>query len=142
VPVGKNLVEVVKNLEASDGFFRTAYWDYGQWSIGYGTRSQKGEVIDQAEADKRLESELAMHRGRVETITAQLGMKLTPHEADALTSFDFNTGRLEQLLAGGTRSKAEIADKMLLYRNADGQRMKGLENRRAAERALFLNGYK
>lgn len=142
VPVGKDLTEVVKNFEASDGFYRTAYWDVNQWSIGYGTKAKEGEVIDQAEADRRLASELAMHRGRVETITSQLGIKLTPNEADALTSFDFNTGRLEQLLAGGTRSKAEIADKMLLYRNADGQRMRGLENRRAAERELFLNGYK
>lgn len=141
-PVGKNLTEVVKNFEASEGFFRTAYWDVNQWSIGYGTKAKEGEVIDQAEADRRLAEELAMHRKRVEDQTAAFGMTLNEHEKDALTSFDFNTGRLEQLLAGGTRSKQEIADKMLLYRNAGGQRMRGLENRRAAERELFLKGYR
>jgi len=144
VPVGKDLKTIVKHFEAGGapgGFHRAAYWDFGQWSIGYGTKAKKGEVIDQAEAERRLESELAMHRKRVMDFSARSGMKLAPHEIDALTSFDYNTGRLEQLTAGGTRSKEEIAEKMLLYRNADGQRLRGLERRRQAERTLFLKGY-
>jgi GH24 family phage-related lysozyme (muramidase) len=60
---------------------------------------------------------------------------------DALTSFDYNTGSIRKLLANGTRTKAEIAEKMLLYIKADGERLTGLERRRAAERHIFLNGY-
>jgi GH24 family phage-related lysozyme (muramidase) len=144
VPVGKDLKTIVKHFEAGGapgGFHRAAYWDFGQWSIGYGTKAKKGEVIDQAEAERRLESELAMHRTRVSNYAAKIGLELSPHELDALTSFDYNTGRIEQLTGGGTRSKAEIAEKMLLYRNADGQRLRGLERRREAERTLFLKGY-
>jgi len=141
VPVGKNLTEIVKNFEAGDGFHSKAYWDYGQWSIGYGTKAKEGEVIDQAEADKRLASELGSHRSRVEAEAAKTGLKFTPAEIDALTSFDFNTGRIETLLAGGSRTKREIADTMLLYRNAGGERLRGLENRRKAERHLFLYGH-
>jgi GH24 family phage-related lysozyme (muramidase) len=69
-------------------------------------------------------------------------MTFSPHQLDALTSFDYNTGGIKKLLANGTRSKAEIAEKMLLYVKADGNRLKGLVRRRAAERHLFLNGYK
>jgi GH24 family phage-related lysozyme (muramidase) len=69
-------------------------------------------------------------------------LDLTPAQIDALTSFDYNTGDLEQLLGGGARDKNEIASTMLLYRNdANGNRLKGLENRRKAERSLFVNGY-
>jgi lysozyme len=144
VPVGKDITTIVKHFEAGgakDGFHRTAYWDYGQWSIGYGTRSKKGEVIDKAEAERRLASELASHRARVEAEAKRLNMTFKPHEMDALTSFDYNTGSIRKLLANGTRTKAEIASKMLLYIKADGEKLTGLERRRAAERLLFLNGY-
>lgn len=144
VPKGGNLREVIKHFEAGGapgGFHQKAYWDYGQWSIGYGTKSKEGETISKAEGEKRLDAELASHRARVERATAKAGLKLEPHQLDALTSFDYNTGSIEKLLAGGTRSKAEIAEVMLLYRNAGGKRLRGLENRRAAERQLFLNGY-
>lgn len=144
VPQGKSLTEVVKHFEAGgapQGFHPEAYWDNGQYSIGYGTKARKGETITQAEAEQRLQSELSMHRDRVTREAGRLGIPLAPHELDALTSFDFNTGRIEQLLAGGKRSKAEIAEKMLLYRNSAGQRLRGLERRRRAEQQIFLNGY-
>lgn len=141
IPVGKDLTEIVKNFEAGSGFHSKAYWDYGQWSIGYGTKAKEGETIDQAEADARLSKELGMHRARVGAEAAKTGLTFTPAQLDALTSFDFNTGRIETLLANGTRTKQEIADMMLLYRNAGGERLRGLENRRKAERHLFLYGH-
>jgi lysozyme len=144
IPKGRDITEMIKHFEAGGapgGFHETAYWDYGQWSIGYGTKSQKGEKISKAEGEKRLATELASHRARVERATAKVGLQLAPHQIDALTSFDYNTGSIEKLLAGGKRSPEEIADVMLLYRNAGGKRIPGLENRRAAERHLFLNGY-
>lgn len=143
-PNGSNLLSMVKDFEAGgarDGFHRSAYWDYGQWSIGYGTKSKKGEVISKAEAESRLNAELAGHRSRVDKAAAKYGYEFSPHEKDALTSFDYNTGKLHTLLDFGNRDKSEIAEKMLLYRNADGQRLRGLERRRQAERHLFLNGY-
>jgi GH24 family phage-related lysozyme (muramidase) len=144
VPVGSNLTEIVKHFEAGGapgGFHKKAYWDYGQWSIGYGTKAKEGEVIDKAEAEKRLTSELSSHRSRVEKAVKSAGLTVSAHELDALTSFDYNTGKIQTLLAGGTRSKQEIANTMLLYRNADGKRLRGLENRRKAERHLFLYGH-
>lgn len=147
-PLGKDLLETVKTLEAGGapgGFHRAAYWDYKQWSIGYGTKSKAGEVISQAEADKRLTTELDAARKQVEEAAARYGLKFKPHELDALTSFTYNVGAgeggLKSLLKDGKRSKAEIADAMLLYRNANGERLAGLEKRRATERTIFLKGY-
>jgi GH24 family phage-related lysozyme (muramidase) len=144
VPIGKDISTVVKHFEAGgakDGFHRAAYWDNRQWSIGYGTKSKKGEVIDKAEAERRLNTELASHRARVEAEAKRLGIAFKPHEMDALTSFDYNTGSIRKLLADGTRSKAEIASKMLLYINRGSIYEDGLSRRRAAERHIFLKGY-
>jgi GH24 family phage-related lysozyme (muramidase) len=146
VPVGRDLQTMVKHFEAGGekaGFHAEAYPDGRQWSIGYGTKAVPGETITKEEAQRRLEGELAKHAARVDRIAGYL--KLKPHERDALISFDFNTGDLEKLTAKGTRSREEIAEKMLMYRNAtmNGKlvRLAGLERRRRAEQYLFLNGY-
>lgn len=145
-PVGSDLRSMVKHFEAGGekaGFHAAAYSDGRQWSIGYGTKARPGESITKEEAERRLDEELKMHAGRVDRIAGYL--KLKPHERDALTSFDYNTGELEKLTANGTRSREEIAERMLLYRNATmgGKlvRLPGLERRRLAEQYLFLNGY-
>lgn len=135
----KDLVGVVKNFE---GFYANPYGDHGQMSIGYGTRAKDGDSeIDDDEATRRLNDELAMHRDRVVAHDAKYGYKLTPHQVDALTSFDYNTGSLEQLTGGGKRTTQQIADAMLEYNKASGKKLPGLVNRRNTERDIFLNGY-
>lgn len=143
-PIGGDLKSMVKEFEAGGapgGFHSEAYEDYGQYSIGFGSKAKKGEVIDMEEAERRLDAELSEHRRIVVREAERVGIKFEGHELDALTSFSFNTGKIEQLLAGGTRSKAEIASKMLLYRKAGGKRLRGLERRRIAEAHLFRRGY-
>ena len=137
-PVGGSLREMVKSFE---GFHETAYFDHKQHSVGYGTKGKPGETITKEEAERRLDQELALHRRRVEREAERCGLTFEAHELDALTSFDFNTGKIGQLLAGGTRSKAEIASKMLLYRNASGKPLRGLQRRRMAEAKLFRRGW-
>lgn len=134
-----DLVSFVKGFE---GFNSNAYSDYGQTSIGYGTRARPGEKsITEQEAQARLNEELAMHRKRVEALNEKAGYNLTPNQLDALTSFDYNTGRLEQLTANGSRDLETIGQKIPLYNKADGQVLAGLTRRRREEAALFLNGY-
>ena len=60
---------------------------------------------------------------------------------DALTSFAYNVGNINQLTAGGTRQREEIAQKMLEYNKAGGKPLGGLTRRRQAESALFTQGY-
>ena len=142
----KNLNDMVKGFEAGgakDKFHKEAYWDYGQWSIGYGTKSFKGETITKAGADKRLSEELAVAAKGVNRYDNTY--KWEPHEREALTSFAYNVGSINELTANGTRSREEISAKMLEYKKAtvEGEKvtLKGLENRRKAEQHVFLYGY-
>tara|TARA_R110001592_G_scaffold206199_1_gene456955 strand:+ start:3828 stop:4121 length:294 start_codon:yes stop_codon:yes gene_type:complete len=64
----------------------------------------------------------------------------TENETIALTSFIFNLGKgsLDQVTAGGTRSKEEVADAMLLYTGAGGDKnIPGLVKRRQDEYDIF-----
>ncbi len=134
--------DVLSFIKGFEGFYETPYSDYGQTSIGYGTRAKRGEMsITREEADARLGSELESHRERVERVNRQAGYNFAPNQLDALTSFDYNTGRLEQLTANGTRTQEEIAQKLLEYNKADGKPLAGLTRRRAAEARLFTKGY-
>ena len=130
-----DLTNFVKSFE---GYSASAYGDYGQSSIGYGTRAKKGESrISRGEAEKRLQHELGTHKKRVIDHAAKFGYGFSPSQIDALTSFSFNTGRLAQLTDGGKRTHAEISKKIPEYRKAGGKVLKGLERRRAAEQKLF-----
>lgn len=62
----------------------------------------------------------------------------TQNEFDALVSFAYNVGNIDQLTAKGTRTKKEIADAMLLYIKSGGNVLDGLRKRRIRERELFL----
>lgn len=130
-----NLTAFVKEFE---GYNPKAFNDYKQISIGYGTRARPGEkVISREEAERRLAAELGSSRQRVERHVQKHGYQLSEKQLDALTSFDYNTGRLEQLTAKGTRTPEVIAKQMLLYNKAGGKVLPGLVRRRKAESSLF-----
>lgn len=139
-----DLFEMVKGFE---GYNPSAYDDYSQTSIGYGTKAKPGETeISEQEAEARLKSELSEASGYV-LDAAGKGYDFSPAQIDALTSFTYNLGPggLQQLLfnSDGSRrfdSDEEIAAKMLEYDNADGEQLEGLTKRRKAESELFLSG--
>ena len=131
----RDLYSLVKSFE---GYNPKAYDDFKQVSIGYGTKARKGETsITKAEAEARLKQELGMHRERVVNHATKHGYKFTDRQLDALTSFDYNTGRLEQLTNNGTRDIATIGSRIPLYNKADGKVLPGLVKRRKGEQALF-----
>lgn len=136
---GGNLVELVKTFE---GFSPTPYDDYGHSSIGYGTYAKDGDSeINEAQASERLAEELSNHRARVINHASKYGYKFSDHQLDALTSFDYNTGALEKLTAGGKRTVDQIAEKLPEYNKAGGKPLRGLTTRRLTEQELFLKGY-
>jgi len=138
---GTDVTEFVKDFE---GYNPNSYWDYGQYSIGYGTKAKPGETtISQEQATSRLNSELSEARGYVERYNASQNRNWSQNQIDALTSFTYNTGpgNLQTLLQGGNRNNQQVADAMLLYKKAGGETLRGLVRRRQAERQLFLEGY-
>ena len=60
------------------------------------------------------------------------------NEFDALVSFVFNIGNINQLTCNGTRSREVIANKMLEYCKSGGKILKGLKLRREVEHELFI----
>ena len=143
--VSSNGVKLIKEFE---GCRLTAYQDsVGVWTIGYGTTEadfsitgthiRQGLTISQKTADSWLQTSLDKKYGpKVNKYDGKY--KWTQNEFDALISFAYNIGSIDQLTDNGKRSKQTIAQKMLLYVKAGGRTLQGLVRRRKAERALFV----
>lgn len=108
-------------------------------TIGYGHTAgvKMGMKITQEQADQYLADDLEKYEEKVMKYYKQY--IYTQNEFDALVSFCYNVGSINQLTADGTRSKPVIADKMLLYCKAGGKTLEGLKRRREAERELFIS---
>lgn len=109
----------------------------GVLTIGYGhtTGVVKGQHISQEQADAFLRKDVEKFELHVNGYTKY---NWSQNEFDALVSFAFNIGSIKQLTSNGLRTKAEIAEKMLLYNKASGTVLSGLTKRRKEERDLFL----
>lgn len=112
----------------------------GMYTIGYGhTRGvTRGMKITEEEASAYLTADLRNSEKAVERYDSIYHWN--QNEFDALVSFTFNCGaaNLRSLLRNGRRNRSQIAETLPLYRKAGGKVLKGLERRRAAEKALFL----
>lgn len=113
------------------------------YTIGYGHYGpdvKLGQVITKAQAEQLLTKDLERFVASVNQYDYKYDF--TQNEFDALVSFTYNLGDvcLAQVTDNKKRTKAQIADKMLLYCNSAGRRIEGLVRRRKAEHDLFLSG--
>ena len=128
-------------------------WEGGPWlqakrfglerylSIGYGHYGPDvkiGQTITQTEAEALLKKDVQNAVNHVNYMNNKYAYNFNQNEFDALVSFAYNIGSINQLTANGTRSKKVIAEKMLLYVKSCGVTLQGLVNRRKAENKLFL----
>ena len=113
----------------------------GLYTIGYGHtgKVQKGQKITQAEADRLLSNDVAPIEKQ---LTADVP-NVSQHQFDALVSFCFNLGvsaymgsTLRRKLKAGDRLGA--AEEFPKWCRANGKVVAGLQRRRNAERAMFL----
>ena len=142
--VSENLVSFLKQKEnpklAKEKGKSKAWWDYKQYSIGYGTKaSGPDEEITEAEADRRLREELGKSQKAVIDYGKKKGYNWNQGQVEALSSFVYNLGpgALNQLTANGTRTNQEISQKLPEYNKAGGKVEGGLVKRRGMELALF-----
>lgn len=99
-------------------------------------------TIDQATADRLLKTGLVSYENDVLKVVR---VKLTQGQFDALVSFAYNVGSralststlLKKLNAGDIKG---AADEFLRWNKSGGKVMPGLNNRRKAERDVFLKG--
>ena len=59
------------------------------------------------------------------------------NQFDALVSFAFNVGSINQLTASGTRTLEQISSKITAYNKSGGRVIEGLVKRRAKEKELY-----
>lgn len=111
------------------------------YTIGYGHYGadvQADQTITQETAESMLRNDIKRYEALVNIY--QDRYSFNQNEYDAMVSFCYNIGSLDQLTQNGKRSKKEIADAMLLYvHDSDGNELEGLINRRKAERDLFIS---
>lgn len=132
--LGQPYVEAVKGFE---GFNPRPYWDYRQWTSGFGTRARPGETIDRATAEQRLNSELGSAWSQVHAFAPEApdGVKA------ALTSLTFNSG--DKWMRSGLGRSVQAGDyndaksRFLQYTKAGGVDLPGLVNRRTQEATWF-----
>jgi GH24 family phage-related lysozyme (muramidase) len=135
--------ELIQFVKQKEGFRAKAFWDYKQYTNGYGTKANsRNEVIDEKEADHRLRQKAQEFYDIVVKFDRAHKYGFNDNQLNALTSFVFNGGPgwLNQVSANGKRSKEQIAQAMLQYNTAGGKRLSGLDARRRAEVAMFNAG--
>lgn len=142
------LVDVIKSLE---GFSETPYWDYGQYTIGFGCNADQEEgfleKVTVKEAEELLRRELKEHyEAQVNRFCAKIGKQPNQHQFDALVSFTYNCGgswmqgsRLATWLKNPTTEIA-LVSAMGSWKRAGGEILYALVQRRIQEAVLFLKG--
>lgn len=128
-------LELIKRFE---GCRLAAYKDSGgTLTIGYGHTKgvTAGQTITQAQADAFLVEDCASAEAAVNKYQSKYNFN--QNQFDALVSFAFNIGSIDKLTVNGTRTIAQISDKIPAYCNCAGKKLQGLVNRRAAEKELF-----
>ena len=134
VEVSNETVEFVKRFE---GIRLTSYWDYHQFSIGYGSISYEGETITEEQADRKLKSDL---RKYATSLSDVLHITLLPEQETALLSAAYNLGvtGINRIIKVCNTGDFEAAAKLLRrYDYAGGKRLSALTRRREAEAALL-----
>lgn len=139
-------IALIKKFE---GLYLKAYQDrVGVWTIGYGTTSAdkaitgksivKGMTISQETAEKWLRASL---REKYEPKVSKYDRiyHWTQAQFDALVSFCYNIGDIDQLTANGQRTLNQVRDHIKQYNHAGGKVVKGLTERRTAEYNLFCS---
>lgn len=137
--INKQGFELIKKYE---GCRLTAYkCPAGVLTIGYGHTGgvKAGDKITQTQADIYLKSDIVYYEKIVNEYNVKYKYGFNRNQFSALVSFTFNCGKgnLQLLLQNGKRDKQTISEKMVLYCNANGKPLKGLQDRRKAEQNLY-----
>ena len=146
--------EMIALLKSKEGFRATAYWDYSQYSIGYGSACTKDEYpngITEAQADILLREMLQGFEKKLDQFLQENSITLLDNQYDALISLTYNIGSgwmkdsaLASLLKAGTYSHNELASAIGIWCHVKSNGVTsihdGLVARRIAEINVFLYG--
>lgn len=144
----EHAIALIKTFE---GFSKFPYYDYSQYSVGYGTACEKNdypEGISMEEADELLREHIAGDVEKINSFAKKNGLNLTQRQFDALVSFTYNLGTTwmsdnsqtitTAIIRGDTGSDLIFA--MTQWSAANGQILANLVKRRLCEANLYING--
>lgn len=146
----KDAVAILKKYE---GFSAKPYWDYAQWTVGYGTKCPddrleyyKTHGITEAEAESLLQVYIAKFENELYKFMDRTGVKLSQQQFDALLLFSYNCGSswaYSGLLYNAVVSGATGNDVIYAFSrwcNAGGEIKLSLLKRRLRDANMYLNG--
>ena len=149
--VSQECVDIIKKWE---GFSAKPYWDYRQWTVGYGTQVPAGKLeeyktvgITKEEAERQLIEHLSKDGEAVNKFIDKYGLTFTQGMFDAVVSLCFNCGRSwlnETSTLHTTIVQGMTGDDLLFafgqWSTAGGETQPALIRRRLAEANMYLNG--
>lgn len=140
----------LKFIEAYEGYFQFAYWDYEHYTIGYGTTCTKDQYpsgISEPFAHNLLKQKLPSYESGLNSFLKKNNIYVTQNQYDALMSFTYNFGAyvweqnptIAKYLKNGIEkyTDKQIADAFGMWVKAGGQVIQGLVERRAGEAKFF-----
>lgn len=131
----------VELIKAFEGFREKSYKAVSTekyYTIGYGHYGadvKRGQTITVEQGDQLLVDDLKKFEAKVNEYSSRYNFN--QHEFDALVSFAYNIGSIDQLTDNGKRSRADIRAHWLEYNKSGGKVIKGLVTRRTKELELF-----
>jgi len=148
--------DCIRVLKAEEGFSRKPYWDYTQYTVGYGTSCPSDMVqyymtngITEQEAETLLRNSLIkIERDINKKVIDKYGLKLKQNQFDALVLFSFNCGTGWCYETNGTFHTAiaksytgnDLIRAFALWCSAGGEIKSFLLRRRLSEANMYLNG--
>lgn len=141
-------------LKAEEGFSKVPYWDYAQWTVGYGTCCPEdmrahytANGITEEEAEILLRNHLVNVYDDLYTFAQKHSIVWTQNQFDALVLFSYNCGTAWLTDNDGTLPKAilsgatgnDMIRAFALWCNAGGEILTALLRRRLCEANMYLN---
>lgn len=139
--VRKTSAQGIELIVSFEGLMLEAYKAVSSepyYTIGYGHCGKdvkKGMKITKQQALSYLQSDLAKFEQKVNKYDSKYNF--TQNQFDALVSFAYNIGSIDELTKYGTRSIQQIEETIPKYCKAGGKKLNGLVKRRNKELELF-----
>ena len=136
--ISKNGIELIKCFESFSPKACKCLATEKYYTIGYGHYGadvKENQTITKAQAEELLQKDLEKFEQKVNKYNNVYNFN--QNQFDALVSFCYNVGNIDQLTAKGTRTIKEISEKILAYNKSGGKVINGLTNRRKKEQELF-----
>ena len=147
--------DAIRILKLEEGFSTYPYWDYAQWTVGYGTKCPDDKLeyyrqngITEEEAEALLRQFVARFESELHSFMIRTGTQLDQKQFDALLLFSYNcgtgwayetSGGLYNAIVGGATG-SELVNAFARWCNAGGQVRTYLLRRRLCEVNIYVNG--